>query len=166
MDKPKSTSFLFFFNNRIEIANSFVVNPEQKASHPLIITQQKPKKKKARSWRGVYSLIYLYLINPSLFIKMGESRLKMNLLYTSSPVKGHSVQCSWCLQCVSTRDMLQFGCVSGGLNRSQHSNKFPAASSHTEMTHTHTVSWISSQVILNCVTCYDEGNLKRRIDFW
>lgn len=69
---------------------------------------------------------------------MGESRLKMNLLYTSSPVKGHSVQCSWCLQCVSTRDMLQFGCVSGGLNRSQHSNKFPAASSHTEMTHTHT----------------------------
>lgn len=82
---------------------------------------------------GVYSLIYLYLINPSLFIKMGESRLKMNLLYTSSPVKGHSVQCSWCLQCVSTRDMLQFGCVSDGLNRSQHSNKFPAASSCTEM---------------------------------
>lgn len=35
----------------------------------------------------------------------------MNLLYTSSPVKGHSVQCSWCLQCVSTRDMLQFGCI-------------------------------------------------------
>lgn len=47
---------------------------------------------------------------------MGESRLKMNLLYTSSPVKGRSVQCGWCLQCVSTRDMLQFGYASGGLN--------------------------------------------------
>lgn len=52
---------------------------------------------------GVYSLIYLYLINPSLFIKMGESRLKMNLLYTLSQVKGFSVQCSWCLQCIYTR---------------------------------------------------------------
>lgn len=129
-EKPKST--LFFFKNRIEIANSFVVNPEQKASHPPIITPKK-KKKKAWSWRGFNSLIYLYLINPSLFIKMGESRLKMNLLYTSSPVKGHSVQCSWCLQCVSTRDMLQFGCVSGGLNRSQHRKKFPAALPRTEM---------------------------------
>lgn len=82
---------------------------------------------------GVYSLIYLYLINPSLFIKMGESRLKMNLLYTSSPVKGHSVQCSWCLQCVSTRDMLQFRRVSDGINCSQRSKTFPAASSRTEM---------------------------------
>ncbi len=121
----------FFFENRIKIANSFVVNPEQKASHPPIITQQRKKEEWSR--RGFIHLFILYLINPSLFIKMGESRLKMNLLYTSSPVKGHSVQCSWCLQCVSTRDMLQFRCVSDGLNCSQHSKKFPAASSRTEV---------------------------------
>lgn len=118
---------------------------------------------------GVYSLIYLYLINPSVFIKMGESRLKMNLLYTSSPVKGHSVQCSWCLQCVSTRDMLQFGCVSDGLNCSQHSKKFPASLSCTEMIYSimnqlcsegvHLSRWF---LILSLATM---KALKRPIDF-
>lgn len=107
------------------------MNPEQKGlSSP---DNRTTKKNKAWSWRGVYSRIYLYLINPSLFIEMGESRLKMNLLYTSSPVKGRSVQCSWCLQCVSTRDMLQFGCVSGGLDRSQSGQKSPAARSPADM---------------------------------
>lgn len=81
---------------------------------------------------------------------MGESRLKMNLLYTSSPVKGHSVQCSWCLQCVSTRDMLQFGCVSDGLNRSQHSKKFSAALPRTEM-----IDSITSQL------CFEGVHLSR-----
>lgn len=61
------------------------------------------KKKKSTNSVGVYSFIYLYLINPSLFTEMGESRLKMNLLYTSSSVKGHSVQCRRCLQCIYTR---------------------------------------------------------------
>lgn len=42
---------------------------------------------------GGFIHVFICLINPSLFIKMGKSRLKMNLLYTSSPVKGHSVQC-------------------------------------------------------------------------
>lgn len=97
---------------------------------------------------------------------MGESRLKMNLLYTSSPVKGHSVQCSWCLQCVSTRDMLQFRCVSDGINCSQHSNKSPAALSRAEM-----INSIMSFALRehtcpgDLVTGYDEGNLKRPIYF-
>lgn len=93
-DKPKSMSFYFSFS-----PFSLVVNPEQEASHSLIITQQK----QSIITEGVYSFIYLYLINPSLFTEMDESRLKMNLLYTLSPVKGHSVQCSWCLQCIYTR---------------------------------------------------------------
>lgn len=61
------------------------------------------KKEKSTISVGVYSFLYLYLINPSLFTEMGESRLKMNLLYTSSSVKGHSVQCRRCLQCIYTR---------------------------------------------------------------
>lgn len=70
---------------------------------PLMPQYSHNKTKESTIMEGVYSFIYLYLINPSLFTEMGESRLKMNLLYTSSPVKGHSVQCRWCLQCIYTR---------------------------------------------------------------
>lgn len=61
---------------------------------------------------------------------MNESRLKMNLLYMSSPVKGPFCTVWWCLQCVSTRDMLhswvrfrlpkpQWGTVKGYLLHNQ-----------------------------------------------
>lgn len=107
---------------------------------------------------------YLFVSHKSISsFKMGESRLKMNLLYTSSPVKGLSVQCSWCLQCVSTRDMLQFGCVSDGLNRSRHGSKFSAALSDTELIYS--IMNAPIQALLYLLTGYDEGKLKHPIYF-
>lgn len=88
---------------------------------------------------------------------MGESRLKMKLLYTSSPVKGHSVQCSLCLQCVSTRDMLQVWMHF----RSPKLQQLPRCIKliYSIVTQLYFVSDI--HVILRRVTGCDEGDLKR-----
>lgn len=70
-----------------------------KYSNPL----STKKNTSTASGGGLLIHLFVYLINPSLFTVSRQSRLKMNLLYTRSPVKGHSVQCGWCLQCIYTR---------------------------------------------------------------
>lgn len=81
------------------------------------------KRRNDKKGRDVFSFISFRLINPSLSTEMGESRLKMALLYTRSLQLGGILYSVVGVYSVSTRDMLQSGRTSEGLKNSQHSKR-------------------------------------------